>query len=237
MSIAEGSQEEHLGKTLNIYRQLAIAMNSFPRERDVSIRDLAEAAQVHYNTAKKALLFFHQIDSVIPKFQIEESGFRVVSKPNALEAVEGIFESLEMRIVTKMMLSNAIDSDKAQKLDEVLTEEERNMLPKLIEKGLVNSFEGRYFLSSRGLSLGSMGLSRIVRLNIPLPWENRATQPQREVRFKNITWSSVEEYQLHTLGPHCFSSWTTGYKSSRRVRAKLLFLRSRKERRFVSANL
>jgi len=179
MPKAEESLEEILGKTLNIYRELAISMNSFQKTSRVSVRDLAKKADVHYNTAKKALLFFHQLNSVVPKFEIEESFFRVTTKPSALEAVEGIFESLEMRILTKMMLVMATDSDKAQKLDDLLMKAERKILPKLIERGFINSIEGRYFLSKRGVSLGSMGLSRIVKLNIPLPWETQARHLRR----------------------------------------------------------
>jgi len=174
MSKVEEPIEETLGKTLNIYRELAISMNYFKKAEKVSIRDLAEKADVHYNTAKKAIFFFHQLGSIIPKFEIEESCFRVVSKPNAFEATEGIFESPEMRILTKMMLLRVVDSEKARKLDDLLTKAEREMVSKLIERGLINSIEGKYFLSKRGISLGSMGLSRIVKLNIPLPWENQA---------------------------------------------------------------
>ena len=173
MSKVEESLEDNIGKTLNIYRELAIALNSFPKGKTLAIKDLAEKAQVHYNTAKKALIFFRQVDSVIPKFQIEKGAFRVTAKPNALEAVEGLFESLEMRVLTKMMLVNAVAAGEARKLDDLLTNEEKSILPTLIERGYVNSNEGQYFLSTRGQSLGSMGLSRIVKLDIPLPWENR----------------------------------------------------------------
>jgi len=204
---AEESLEENLGKTLNIYRELAIALNSFPKGRTLSIKDLAEKAQVHYNTAKKALIFFHQVESVVPKFQVQEGEFRVVSKPDALKAVEGLFESLDMRVLTKMMLVNAIDSDKALKLDDLLTEEERGILPTLIERGYVNSIEGQYFLSSRGQSLGSMGLSRIVKLDIPLPWENRTSPSQREVQPK-ISWGSPQGDHIFLLRDRSCSKWT-----------------------------
>jgi len=207
-------------------------MNAFQREKNVSIKDLAELAQVHYNTAKKALWFFHQLDSVIPKFEIEETGFRIVSKPDALEAVEGIFESLEMRILTKMMLVRATDPDKARRLDDVLTEEERNILPKLIERGFVNSIEGQFFLSARGRSLGSMGLSRIVKLNIPLPWESQARlQVRREEFMDSNVWVSFGEPK--PIRSHIFATWKGGLRVSRS--SEIRILHRRRERGFICA--
>lgn len=166
--------EKELGKTLNMYRNIAIAMNSFQLKESVSVKDLAKKAQVHWNTAKKALLFFHKIGPLIPKFQLGSNlRFRVEEKPDAMAAVEGVFESKEMKILTQMMLAEATESQKARRFSDTLTEEERSILPSLIDKGYVNSINGRYYLSKRGQSLGSMGIRRIVELNIPLPWEKR----------------------------------------------------------------
>lgn len=170
----EKKLHEDLGKTLNTYRELAIAMNSFPEDVELSISDLCKKADVHYNTARKALHFFKAICSVVPEFSIEKKGFRIVGKNDAINAVNGIFESFEMRILTKMMLVKATSAESARNLKDVLTEEEMTVLPRLIERGFVNSIEGQYFLSSRGSSLGSMGLSQIVELGIPLPWERTA---------------------------------------------------------------
>lgn len=231
MATIEETPEENIGKTLNIYRQLAIAMNLFPKERKASIKDLAELTKVHYNTAKKALLFFHQLNSVIPKFEIEDVGFKVVSKPDAMEAVEGIFESLEMRVLTKMMLLRAIDSDKAQKLEDVLTEEEKNILPKLIERGYVNSIEGRYFLSPRGRSLGSMGLSRIVKLNIPLPWENQAGPPTPKMPSWAITMR-LPKTEPELVLPRCFALGKESYSSFLKVEIKHLQIRRERKSKY-----
>lgn len=226
--------EEKIGKTLKIYRELAITMNSFPREENVSIKDLAEAAQVHYNTAKKALLFFDQLESVIPTFEIRGTCFRVVSKPNALEAVEGIFESLEMRVLTKMMLVMAVDSEKARKLEDLLTEQEKSILPKLIEEGFINSLEGRYFLSVQGKSLGTMGLRQIVNLNIPLPWEKQVSTPiTRKVEPKRVTLreSFLEPY-TYPVSLRCFSTEKRRFEISRKTK---ITLHSYKQRGFICA--
>lgn len=185
MSLSE-TKEKELGKTLDIYRKLAIAINSFPKEEKISVKDLAEKAGVHWNTAKKALLFFHKIAPLIPNFELASNlRFRVVEKPHAIEAVEGIFESKEMRILTKMMLREATEPQKAlhaHAVKEVITLEEQSVLPNLIEKGYVNSINGCYYLSERGQSLGSMGIRKIVDLNIPLPWEVQTTAPIQKVR-------------------------------------------------------
>jgi hypothetical protein len=223
MSKTEESPEERIGKILNIYRELAIALNSFPKEATLSIGDLARKAQVHYSTAKKALLFLHQIDSLIPKFKIQGKYFKVISKPNALEAVEGIFESLEMRVLTKMMLVEATSLERARKLDDLLTEEEKNILPRLVEMGYINSIEGRFFLSQRGQSLGSMGLSRIVKLNIPLPWENRARTTQLETSAPDFPFIPQKTRFSYT-------QWMTVCKRYQNIEAL-----TRKERRFVIA--
>jgi len=180
MSLSE-TKEKELGKTLNIYRKLAIAINSFPREENISVNDLAEKAGVHWNTAKKALLFFYKIAPLIPKFQlISNLRFRVMQKPHAMAAVEGIFESKEMRILTKMILVKATEPQEARKMKDILTTEERSVLSNLIEKGYVNSVNGKYYLSKRGQSVGSMGIRKIVDLNIQLPWETQIGVPVSE---------------------------------------------------------
>jgi hypothetical protein len=227
----EETREEAIGKTLGIYRELAIALNRFPKGQPLSIREFADQTNVHYNTAKKALLFFHLIDSVMPKFQMQEGEFRVISKPNALEAVEGLFESREMRILTKMMLLNAVDAEKAQKFDDILTNEERPILSQLIERGFVNCIEGRYYLSSQGQSLGSMGLSKIVKLNIPLPWENRAT-PVYAKTSSQISQTCAEMMNLFNM--KCSKSWIAGSYQKNQMQKDLSY-NKRKEGRFVNA--
>jgi len=233
VSKTEESPQVSIGKMLNIYRELAIALNSFPEGTALSIKDLAEKAQVHYNTAKKALLFFYWIDPLIPKFKMQGRSFKVVSKPNALEVVEGLFESLEMRVLTKMMLLEATDADRARKLDDILTEEEKSILPRLIERGYVNSIEGLFFLSQRGQALGSMGLSQIVKLNIPLPWENKARPRRREAVPLDYVWRSPREAHLTLLRHRLFGGvWTTGF---RRYQKSMRVFHRRKERRFLIA--
>jgi len=176
------SKEKKLGKTLEIYRKLAIAINSFQRGEKISVKDLAKRANVHWNTAKKALLFLHSIAPLIPEFELEtDLEFRIQKKPNAMKAVEGIFESKELRILTKMMLAEVTEPQKAGKLKDILTPDERSGLTDLIERGYVNSVNGNYYLSKRGQSVGSMGIRRIVELDIPLPWEQTEAPAQKSV--------------------------------------------------------
>lgn len=175
--------DEGLGKTLDMYRNVAIVINSYPKGEKISVQDLAEKAKVHWNTAKKALIFFHKIAPLVPKFEmVEDLRFRVKEKPSAMDAVEGIFESQEMRILTKMMLLGIVDIEKASKLNAHLKPEERSYLANLIEKGYVNSINGNYYLSKRGQSIGSMGLRRIVNLNIPLPWETGSQSVETKIK-------------------------------------------------------
>ena len=176
--------KRELSKTLDIYRNVAVAISSFPKGEKTSIKDLAEKANVHWNTAKKALIFFHKIGPLVPRFEIIEETlrFEVKEKPSAIDAVEGIFESREMRILTKMMLAKVTEPEKAKKLDSVLTTAERSFLAALIERGYVNSINGNYYLSKRGQSIGSMGLRKIVELNIPLPWETERRQLEMKRR-------------------------------------------------------
>ncbi len=177
------ARAQGLGKTLDIYRNIAVAINSFPREKKISVKDLAEKANVHWNTAKKALVFFSRISPLVPRFELMENHrFEVKEKPSAMDAAEGIFESQQMRILTKMMLAEVTESEKARKLDKVLTTEERSFLADLIEKGYVNSINGSYYLSKRGQSIGSMGLRKIVELNVPLPWDVEARSTGRKMR-------------------------------------------------------
>ena len=169
----------------------------------------------------------------MPKFQMREGEFRVVSKPDALQAVEGLFESTEMRLLTKMMLLNAIDSEKAQKFDDILTTEERAILSQLIERGYVNCIEGRYYLSLQGQTLGSMGLSKIVKLNIPLPWENR-TSPSfvRKTSEKRAGWTCNSEI-IDVCKSNIASSWILG--SCKNNWNQQDSYGKRKEGRFVNA--
>lgn len=167
-----GLSEKELGKTLEIYRRIAIILNGFPRDRTISIGDLAKRADVHWNTARKALLLLNAVNKMTPRFELESaSKFRIVKKPNAFEAVEGIFESLEMRIVVKLMLRNATEERTAQQIQEFLREDERQVLQDLVSKGFVNSSEGRFYLSKRGQSLASLGMRELVEYGIELPWE------------------------------------------------------------------
>jgi hypothetical protein len=170
--VEELNTEKDLGQVLNAYYNLALALNSFQRNEEVSIKELAERAGVHWNTAKKALLFFEVVKTIIPKFEVTQNlRFKIVEKQDPFEVVEGIFGSLEMRVITKMMLCRAVDSSNARSLVEVLSSGEKEVLPQLISKGYVNSAEGLYYLSRRGVTMGGLGLKKLIEAGIPLPWQ------------------------------------------------------------------
>lgn len=206
--------DTELGKTLDIYRRISIALNAFPKNEKISIEDLATKAGVHWNTAKKAVLLFATIDRITPKFELEsKSKLRIIKKPDAIEAVDGIFESLEMRILVKLMLQNATEEETAQKISEVLNEEERKVLQELISKGFINSIEGRFYLSKRGQSLASIGLREIVELGIELPWERSL----KRVNFDQLGEAIEGRYTYPRLvkGEGCLINFAKQYKWKR----------------------
>lgn len=190
-------EKASLGEALETYRRLAIALNVFPKNREISIKELADQANVHWVTARKALVFFDLVKTIIPKFELTPSfKFQVIERPSALEAVDGIFESSEMRILTKMMLCRATSPESARSLNEILKKQEFAALERLTSKGFVNVVEGRYYLSRRGISFGSVGLKRITDLGIPLPWEEtKTTIPiiRRETDLKRPSIPRTEE--------------------------------------------
>jgi hypothetical protein len=168
-------KENQLGKTLEAYRKVSIALNALPNEEKISIKDLALKANVHWSTAKKALLFFGMMSPLVPKFRmISGTKFRILEKPDAIDAVEGVFESGEMRTLVKLMLVEAIEENNAIEVDDFLSPEEKTILQELIYKGLVNSVEGCFYLSKKGQSLASIGVRRLVDLGIELPWDKPA---------------------------------------------------------------
>jgi hypothetical protein len=173
MSVEEDQKlTEDLGETLKTYYHLALALNSFQKGQEISIRELAERAKVHWSTAKKAMLFFELVKPVMPKFELSQDfKLKLVQKQDSFEAVEGIFSSLEMRILTKMMLCKATNLENARPLVEILNQKEIEILPQLISRGYINSTDGRYYLSRRGANMGSLGLKKLIETGIPLPWQ------------------------------------------------------------------
>jgi len=205
-------QESELGKMLETYRKISIALNSFQIGEKISVKDLAERANVHWNTAKKALLFFSMLNQLVPKFHMESSSkFRVVKKPSAIEAVDGVFESSEMRILVKLMLRNAIDERTAQKIAQ-LSACDNQVLQELISKGFVNSLEGRFYLSKRGQSLASIGIKRLVNLGIELPWDKTQALPtlaERRIERVYDSWPQVRIRRNINAPERIFGRWQT----------------------------
>jgi len=180
--------EETFGETLTKYAKVALALNRFPEKKVIPVDALAEEADVHWNTAKKALLFFYKIKPIMPDLVIEEnSKFTVFNKPTAMESIDTLFSSLEMRITTKMLLSKMTSKRRGLKkyeLSDLLEKIEIEKIHKLIEKGLVNSEEGYYYLSSKGIILGNIGVKELTNLGIPLPWEESGGKIKKKLIYK-----------------------------------------------------
>ncbi len=66
-----------VGKTLQKYLEIAVALNSFPLNETFTVYQLAEKAGVHYMTAKKALVFFARTMPQVPNFELVKKGKRV----------------------------------------------------------------------------------------------------------------------------------------------------------------
>jgi len=182
--------EETFGETLTKYAKVALALNRFPEKKLIAVDALAEEANVHWNTAKKALLFFHKVKPIMPDLYIQENlKFTVYNKPTAMKSIDTLFASLEMKIATKMILNKITAKERGLKkyeLNKYLGSDEIENISKLIEKGLVNSEEGYYYLSSKGTILGNIGVKEIVNLGIPLPWEETRVFSNHKSIYKSI---------------------------------------------------
>jgi hypothetical protein len=66
-----------VGKTLQKYLEIALALNSFSLHEKFTVNQLAEKAGVHHNTAKKALLFFISTMPHVPDFKLIKKGKRI----------------------------------------------------------------------------------------------------------------------------------------------------------------
>lgn len=87
--------------------------------------------------------------------------------------VDELFESLRMRVLTKMMLAGMTSYEKGSQMCDMLTRDEYKMLSTLVETGFVDWRLGKYYLTRRGCSIGSMGLKKLVDMNVTLPWEKK----------------------------------------------------------------
>ncbi len=177
---------EDLGKVLESYQRIAVSLNGFQENQSISVNELAGSARVHWSTAKKALLFFDAIKTIIPDFELSPDArmkFRIIAKSSAFKAVKSIFGSLEMRVLTKMMLCRAMDPENARSFKEVLEPQEFEVLPELISRGFVNSLEGLYYLSRRGISIGGLGLKKLIDSGIQLPWQKTSVVLPRPAIF------------------------------------------------------
>ena len=189
-----------LGETLLKYQEIALLLNSFPTSKQISVEELAEKAEVHWNTAKKALVFFSLSEPILPHFEIDDDfRFTILKKPHALDVVNIIYNSYEMRIITKMMLKNMVKKTNGLKMKELknyLTSQEIYMIHSLIEKGYINSEDGVFYLSLRGKILGNDGIIKLLDLGIPIPIiEDAFKLPPKIVAYhkKSTTIQITEE--------------------------------------------
>lgn len=168
-------EKELLGETLLKYREIATIMNSFPLDQEISVDQIAEVANVHWKTAKKALAFFCLSKPIIPDFTIDNNfKIRIVKKPQAMKAIDIHFESDLMKILTKMLIKKMINLKRGLTIDLMklfLLKQEIGFIPSLIEKGYINSEEGVYYLSERGKIIANMGIQKITDMGYQLPWD------------------------------------------------------------------
>ena len=183
-------------------------MNSFPFQKNNSIEELAEKADVHWNTAKKALAFFLLSEPILPRFRIDKDfRFTILEKPRAIDAVNIIYESDEMIIITKMMLKKITDKQKGLKMEELksLGYNDISAVYSLLEKGYINSEDGVFFLSFRGKILGNTGIKKILDLGLSLPWEENSreiTPYTKEIRKRSVTIVHIEEEDTVIYGEY-----------------------------------
>jgi len=90
-----------------------------------------------------------------------------------------VFQSPQMRALTKMSVFEATAAKKAKDWDELkLTRDEIEILPKLAENDWIQkTHENKIFLTKKGASLASFGIKRLVELEVPLPWDPK---PKKE---------------------------------------------------------
>ncbi len=201
-------EKDILGETLAKYQEIALIMNSFPFQKKNSIEELAEKADVHWNTAKKALAFFLLSEPILPRFRIDKDfRFTILEKPRAIDAVNIIYESDEMIIITKMMLKKITDKQKGLKMEELksLGYNDISAVYSLLEKGYINSEDGVFFLSFRGKILGNTGIKKILDLGLSLPWEENSreiTPYTKEIRKRSVTIVHIEEEDTVIYGEY-----------------------------------
>jgi hypothetical protein len=84
-----------------------------------------------------------------------------------------VFQSPQMRAITKLRLAEAITPETAKRPEEFeLTNEERSILPLLAENNWIEkTHENKIFLTKSGVDLSAFGLKRLTELEVPLPWD------------------------------------------------------------------
>lgn len=201
-------EKDILGETLAKYQEIALIMNSFPTQKKNSIEELAEKANVHWNTAKKALAFFLLSEPILPCFRIDKDfRFTILEKPRAIDAVNVIYESDEMRVITKMMLKKITNKQRGLKIEELknLIYNDISTVYSLLEKGYINSEDGVFYLSFRGKILGNTGIKKILELGLSLPWEEKSreiTPNVRKIHKRSVTVVHIEEEDTVILGEY-----------------------------------
>ena len=109
-----------------------------------------------------------------------------------------MYESDEMRVITKMMLKKITNKQRGLKMEELknFIYNDISTIYSLLEKGYINSENGVFFLSFRGTILGNTGIKKILDLGLSLPWEEKSrenTQYVKETHKRSVTVVHIEE--------------------------------------------
>ena len=76
--------------------------------------------------------------------------------------IDKLFSSLELRLLTKMMVYGAVNVQNARTFKNILTPRELEVLPRVIEKKYVAVVDDKYYLTKRGASIASFGMKKLA---------------------------------------------------------------------------
>lgn len=169
-------------RNLQTYLQIAHTLNLLPLHKELTVDNLAQEAKVSWITARKALYFFHSLRPILPTISLtDQGGFQITEKASPWSAI-GALETPEIRVLAKLAILGVTKPEHAVYLTDILSQEEVSSLPGLVAEGMLASLEdGRYFLSSRGITIGATGLRRIMEMGIEIPPEIKEADPRRRM--------------------------------------------------------
>jgi len=200
--MAEANEIEVVSRNLQTYLEIARALNLLPACEELTVEDLADEAKVSWITAKKAVHFFYSLRPILPTISLtDQGGFRIIEKPSAWSAI-GALEAPEMRVLAKLAMLGISEPKQAVYLAEVLSEDESDSLPRLVAEGMLVGLEnGRYFLSSRGITIGATGLRRIMEMGIEIPEPSKVLSRERDEAKKRLATQFGKGRTVQSLRP------------------------------------